>query len=61
MALENDQVLALDYPLDRPLRGLLNGDIALEGQIVNTGQKPAFRVTTLPRLMLLNEAPARVA
>jgi flagellar motor switch protein FliM len=48
MALEIDHVVRFDYPLDRPLRGLLNGDLALEGQIVNTGTKPAFRVTTLP-------------
>jgi flagellar motor switch protein FliM len=48
IALEIDRVLRFDYPLDRPLRGLLNGDIALEGQIVNTGRKPAFRVTALP-------------
>ena len=48
MALEIDHVVRFDYPLDRPLRGLLNGDIAMEGQIVNTGRKPAFRVTTLP-------------
>lgn len=47
-SLQVDHVLRFDYPLDRPLRGLLNGELAVEGQIVNTGRKPAFRVTSLP-------------
>lgn len=48
MTLEIEHVLRFDYPLDRPLRGLLNGNVVLEGQIVNAGRKPAFRVTALP-------------
>lgn len=46
--LQRDQVLAFDYPLERPLGGVLNDEIKMEGQIVSTGRKRAFRVVSLP-------------
>ena len=48
LKLQRDQVVSFDYPLDRPLRGVLNDEITMEGQIVSTGRKRAFRVVSLP-------------
>jgi len=48
VALQVNWVLHLDYPLDRPLRGLLNQELALEGRIVSMGRKRGFCVTALP-------------
>jgi flagellar motor switch protein FliM len=48
LKLQCDQVVSFDYPLDRPLRCVLNDEITMEGQIVSTGRKRAFRVVSLP-------------
>jgi flagellar motor switch protein FliM len=47
--LQPGQVLTFDYPLDRPLRALLNGEVALEGQIVGSGPKRALQIVSLPK------------
>jgi flagellar motor switch protein FliM len=48
MNLEPGQVIKLDHPLDRPVRGVVNGALSMEGALVNSGKKRAFQVATLP-------------
>jgi flagellar motor switch/type III secretory pathway protein FliN len=44
LALEEDEVLAFDYPVDRPVDLLLNGTNKFQGDIINTGRKRSFRI-----------------
>jgi flagellar motor switch protein FliM len=44
LALSDDDVLAFDYPVDRPVDLLLNGTLKFQGEIINTGRKRAFQV-----------------
>jgi flagellar motor switch protein FliM len=48
MHLQAGQVIKLDYPLDQPLRGVINRTLSLEGSVVSSGKKRAFQVATLP-------------
>jgi flagellar motor switch protein FliM len=48
MNLKRGQVIMLDYPLDQPLRGVVNGAVSLEGSVVSSGGKRAFHVAALP-------------
>jgi flagellar motor switch protein FliM len=48
MALQANWVLQFDYALDRPLRAVLNDQLALEGRIVSVGRKRGFCITALP-------------
>lgn len=47
-ALEAGQVVRFDYPLQKPLRAVVNDVIPISGQIVNAGRKRAFQVEALP-------------
>lgn len=47
MAIEEGQVLAFDYPVDRPLDVLVNGRLKYHGQVVSTGRKRSFEIQTL--------------
>jgi flagellar motor switch protein FliM len=40
-------VLAFDYPLDRPVDLLVNGKMVFQGQIVNTGRKRGFSLDSI--------------
>jgi flagellar motor switch protein FliM len=42
------QVVRFDYPLQKPLRALVNGEISIACQIVSAGSKRAFQVEELP-------------
>ncbi|HSP68757.1 MAG TPA: flagellar motor switch protein FliM [Bryobacteraceae bacterium] len=48
MNLKPGQVIMLDYPLDQPLRGVVNGAVSLDGSVVSSGGKRAFHVVALP-------------
>jgi flagellar motor switch protein FliM len=48
MNLKPGQVIRLDHPLDRPLRGVVNGTLSMEGAVVNSGKKRAFQIAELP-------------
>src|SRR6185295_4099028 len=48
MNLKPGQVIKLDHPLDQPLRGVVNGALAMEGAVVSSGKKRAFQVAALP-------------
>ena len=48
MNLKPGQVIKLDYPLDQPLRCLVNHTLALEGTVVGSGKKRGFQVAALP-------------
>ena len=48
MDLKPGQVIALNYPLEEPLQGVLNGEVKMEGAIVSAGTKRAFQVSELP-------------
>ena len=48
MNLKPGQVIMLDYPLDQPLHGVVNGAISLDGSVVSSGGKKAFHVAALP-------------
>jgi flagellar motor switch protein FliM len=48
MNLKCGQVIKLDYPLDQPLRGVVNGAISMNGSVVSSGNKRAFHVAALP-------------
>ena len=48
MKLKPGQVIKLDHPVDRPLRGVLNGALSMEGSVVSSGKKRAFQVAALP-------------
>jgi flagellar motor switch protein FliM len=47
LALKPGQVVKLDFPLERPLHGLVNGAPGIEGLIVGAGKKRAFQVAAL--------------
>jgi flagellar motor switch protein FliM len=47
-ALRPGQVVKFDYPLGKQLRALVNGTVAISGQIVSSGRKRAFQVEELP-------------
>jgi flagellar motor switch protein FliM len=44
MALEEDEVLCFDYPVDRPLDLFVNGQRKFKGEIVTSGRKRGFRL-----------------
>jgi flagellar motor switch protein FliM len=44
LALRAGQVVTFDYPLDTPLKGWVNGTVAIPGYIVSSGRKRAFQV-----------------
>jgi len=48
MNLQPGQVIMLDYPLDQPLHGVVNGAVSLDGSVVSSGGKRAFHVAALP-------------
>jgi flagellar motor switch protein FliM len=48
LALKAGQVITFDYSLQKPLHGLVNGDLAIMGHIVSAGRKRAFQVEQLP-------------
>jgi flagellar motor switch protein FliM len=48
MNLTPGQVIQLNHPLDRPLRGLVNGALSMEGTVVSSGKKRAFQIAVLP-------------
>ncbi len=48
MSLKPGQVIKLDHPLDRPVRGVVNGALTMEGAVVSSGAKRAFQITNLP-------------
>jgi|SRR5665213_300160 len=48
MNLTPGQVIKLNHPLDRPLRGVINGALSMEGAVVNSGKKRAFQIAALP-------------
>jgi flagellar motor switch protein FliM len=48
MNLQMGQVIKLNYPLEQPLSGVLNGALALEGAVVSSGKKRAFQIAALP-------------
>jgi flagellar motor switch protein FliM len=48
MNLSPGQVILLDHPLDRPLHGVVNGALTMEGAVVSSGKKRAFQIATLP-------------
>jgi flagellar motor switch protein FliM len=48
MNLKPGQVIRLDHPVDRPLRGVINGALSIEGSVVNSGKKRAFQIAALP-------------
>jgi len=48
MNLQPGQVIKLDHPLDQPLSGVINRSLSLAGSVVNSGEKRAFQVATLP-------------
>jgi flagellar motor switch protein FliM len=48
MNLKPGQVIRLDHPLERPLRGVINGALSMEGAVVHSGKKRAFQIAQLP-------------
>ena len=48
LRLAEGDVLAFDFPVSRPLDGLLNGKLRFGGRIVETGRKRAFLLETGP-------------
>jgi flagellar motor switch protein FliM len=48
MNLSPGQVIKLDHPLDRPLRGIVNGTLSMQGIVVSCGRKRAFQIAALP-------------
>jgi flagellar motor switch protein FliM len=46
--LQAGQVVRFDYPLDKPLRAMVNDTVAISCQMVNGGRKRAFQVERLP-------------
>jgi flagellar motor switch protein FliM len=48
MNLKPGQVIRLDHPLERPLRGVINGELSMEGAVVHSGKKRAFQIAQLP-------------
>lgn len=48
LRLTEGDVLAFDFPVDRPLDGLLNGKLLFGGRIVETGRKRGFLLEATP-------------
>jgi flagellar motor switch protein FliM len=48
LRLAEGDVLAFDFPVDRPLTGLLNGKLRFRGRIVQTGRKRGFLMEAGP-------------
>ena len=48
MKLQTGQVIMLNYPLDQPLHGVINGAVSLDGSVVSSGGKKAFHIAALP-------------
>ncbi len=46
--LQTGQVVRFDYPLDKPLRAMVNDTLAISCQMVSAGRKRAFQVERLP-------------
>jgi flagellar motor switch protein FliM len=44
LELKEDDILVLDYPIDRPLDLMVNGRLKYRGEVVTLGRKRAFRV-----------------
>jgi flagellar motor switch protein FliM len=47
-ALQTGQVVLFDYPLQKPLRAMVNETVPIACQIVSAGRKRAFQVESLP-------------
>lgn len=47
-ALQTGQVVLFDYPLQKPLRAMVNETVPIACQIVSAGRKRAFQVEQLP-------------
>jgi len=45
--LKEGDILAFDYPLDRPLDVMVNGKLKYQGEIVSTGRKRGFQIQQL--------------
>jgi flagellar motor switch protein FliM len=45
--LQEGDVLAFDYPMDRPLDIIVNGKLKYQGEVVSTGRKRAFQIRQL--------------
>jgi flagellar motor switch/type III secretory pathway protein FliN len=45
--LKEDDILALDYPVTRPIDLTVNGKIKYEGEVVGTGLKRGVQITRL--------------
>jgi flagellar motor switch/type III secretory pathway protein FliN len=45
--LKEGDILAFDYPVDRPLDIMVNGKLKYQGEIVSTGRKRGFHVQQL--------------
>jgi flagellar motor switch/type III secretory pathway protein FliN len=48
LRLAEGDVLAFDFPVDRPVDGLLNGKLRFGGRIIQTGRKRGFLLETVP-------------
>lgn len=48
LGLKAGQVITFDYALNKPLHGLVNGDLTIMGRVVGAGRKRAFQVDQLP-------------
>jgi flagellar motor switch protein FliM len=48
LALKAGHVITFDYSLNKPLHGLVNGDVTIMGRMVGAGRKRAFHVDRLP-------------
>ena len=48
LRLAEGDVLTFDFPVSRPLDGLLNGKLRFGGRIVETGRKRGFLLETGP-------------
>jgi flagellar motor switch protein FliM len=46
LALQQDDVLEFDYPMNRPMDLVLNGKIKFKGSVGTNGRKRAFRIET---------------
>jgi len=47
LGLEEGDVLAFDFPTDRPIDLLVNGTLKFQGEVMSTGRKRAFKVSRL--------------
>ncbi len=44
LELKEGDILALDYPVDRPLDLMVNGKVKYQGEVVGTGRKRAIQI-----------------